>query len=132
MPSHPILFYDGECGLCARTVQWALAHDRRATLRFAPLQGTTYGAITDPGKPTNLNTMVLLDEGTLQLRSTGALRMMQHLGGPWSTFARIALRIPRPLRDLVYNAVARHRLAWFGTADSCRIPTPAESNRFLP
>src|SRR6188508_2010974 len=75
----PILFFDGDCGLCTRAVQWCLTHDHKHTLRFAPLQGSTYAAVTNAGKPTELNTLVLLDEDGLHVRSSGALRMIGHL-----------------------------------------------------
>ena len=34
-----LVLYDGVCGLCNRTVQFALKRDRRDLFRFAPLQG---------------------------------------------------------------------------------------------
>jgi predicted DCC family thiol-disulfide oxidoreductase YuxK len=39
--------------------------------------------------------------------------------------------VPRPLRDLVYDWVARHRYAWFGKRESCMVPTPELRARFL-
>ena len=38
---HPVLFFDGECGLCNRLVRLLLRLDRKAVLRFGPLQGST-------------------------------------------------------------------------------------------
>ena len=38
---HPIVFYDGDCGLCDRFVRWMLRRDRGHHYRFAPLQGET-------------------------------------------------------------------------------------------
>src|SRR5271154_3320819 len=35
----PVLLYDGTCGLCNRAVRALLRIDRRATLRYATLQG---------------------------------------------------------------------------------------------
>src|SRR4051812_27497763 len=35
---HPILLYDGVCGLCNRLVQFILQHDQKAVFRFASLQ----------------------------------------------------------------------------------------------
>src|SRR4051812_37486572 len=35
----PVLFFDGECGLCNRVVRLLLRLDTRGRLRFAPLQG---------------------------------------------------------------------------------------------
>ena len=37
-PQH-LVFFDGECGLCDRTVQWLLNNDDNELLYFAPLQG---------------------------------------------------------------------------------------------
>jgi predicted DCC family thiol-disulfide oxidoreductase YuxK len=39
--------------------------------------------------------------------------------------------VPRPLRDLAYDFVARRRTRWFGRRSSCRVPTPEERGRFL-
>src|SRR5215813_8230825 len=34
----PVLFFDGECGLCNNSIRWLIDHDRRRVLRFAPLR----------------------------------------------------------------------------------------------
>ncbi|MGD2018124.1 MAG: DCC1-like thiol-disulfide oxidoreductase family protein, partial [Planctomycetota bacterium] len=34
----PLLLYDGECGLCSRTVRFVLRRDRLKRLRFAALR----------------------------------------------------------------------------------------------
>ena len=39
---HPVMIYDGYCGLCSSAVQFVLRHDRqleRADSQFRPLQG---------------------------------------------------------------------------------------------
>ena len=128
----PILFYDGACGLCARTVQWCLRHDRRRVLCFAPLQGRTYAALPDSTKPTGLETMVLSDGDGLHVRSRAVVRMLGHIGGGWSVVGALGRLVPRYLGDAGYNFVARRRLAWFGSADACRLPNETERDRFLP
>lgn len=130
--SAPILFYDGNCGLCARSVQWCLAHDHRRRVRFAALQGKTYAALAVDGKPGELDSVVLFDRGRLLLRSDALLGILQHFGGAWPFLASMGKIVPRPLRDAAYGFVARRRLAWFGDASRCRVPTAAESARFLP
>ena len=37
----PILFFDGDCVLCNRTVQWLIRHERHDTLQFAALNSET-------------------------------------------------------------------------------------------
>lgn len=127
----PILFYDGECGLCARTVQWALAHDRRERLRFAPLQGATFAALPVAWKPTDLSTAVLLDADGLHVESAAILRLFVHLGGPWALLGRLGRLVPDFVRDPAYRFVARRRHALGRTGDHCRLPAAADRRRFL-
>ncbi|MBC7772889.1 MAG: DUF393 domain-containing protein [Pyrinomonadaceae bacterium] len=129
----PILFFDGDCGLCARAVQWCLRHDHKRVLRFAPLQGPTYAAVTAAEKPMDLNTLVLLDSDGLHVRSSGALRMVRHLGGIRALGATVLLWVvPRVLRDWVYRGIARRRMSWFGPASQCLLPSSEDRGRFLP
>jgi len=128
----PILFYDGACGLCDRAVQWCLRHDRRGVLRFAPLQGPTYAALAMPDKPQALDTLVLLEDGALHVRSEAVRRVARHAGGMWSVLAGTSGVLPRGLRDTAYDFVARRRMRWFGAVDACRVPDPAVRARFLP
>ena len=127
-----LLFYDGSCGLCARSVAWCLAHDRAGALRYAPLQGETYAALDVVDKPRELDTIVLLDRGVLLVRSDAVLRAMQLCGGPWGALAALGRAVPRPLREAAYRFVAARRLGWFGQADACALATPAQRARFLP
>ena len=127
----PILFYDGECGLCARSVQWCLDHDRRGKLHFAPLQGETYAALNFAEKPTDLGTIVLFDGLRLSVRSDAAIGVLRQVGGVWPMLAFIVRLVPRFLRDAGYRFIARRRHAWFGSAERCRLPLAGESARFL-
>jgi predicted DCC family thiol-disulfide oxidoreductase YuxK len=130
--SAPILFFDGTCGFCTRSVQWVLRHDRRTTLRFAPLQGQTYAALDLPGKPTDMSSLVLLRDGRLFTRSSATVRMLRLLGGIWPLIGALLWLIPKPLRDWGYRLVARNRYKIAGRADACMLPTPDQSARMLP
>ena len=37
-----ILYYDGDCGFCHRTVRFVIALDRGEAFRFAPIDGSTF------------------------------------------------------------------------------------------
>lgn len=94
-----------------------------------PAPGVAGGADADPGT-------VVLEETVaggvphVYRRSDAILRTLVSLGGAWRLMAVFFL-LPRPLRDALYRWVARHRYAWFGRRDSCRLPTAAEKSRFL-
>jgi predicted DCC family thiol-disulfide oxidoreductase YuxK len=129
-----IVFYDGLCGLCDRWVRFVLARDPRHSLKFSPLQGDTARQRKD--LPTELRSVVFVTQsGTAQekiyFRSDAALRLLDHVGGLWRVVSWLRI-IPRPLRDWVYDLIARHRYQWFGKFETCRVPSPEVRARFLP
>lgn len=128
--SRAILFYDGHCGFCHRTVRLLLGLDRKGRLRFAPLQGKTASdlGLAPEGDP---STLILLDGRGLHLRSSGAIRALAHCGFPW-TLALVFLLVPGPLRDLGYRALAKIRHRLFPPPDACALPSAGEKARFMP
>ena len=127
-----LLFFDGVCGLCSRSVDFVLARDRRSIFQFAPLQGETARQLLPPAYVNDLNSMVLLVEGRSFRKSSAAVRVLWRLGFGWRLLSVFAWLVPLPLRDLVYDLVARNRYRLFGKHETCRMPTPAERSRFLP
>jgi predicted DCC family thiol-disulfide oxidoreductase YuxK len=128
----PIVFYDGVCALCNRFVEALLRADVQGVLRFAPLQGQTASELLpdrsdDPG----IWSVAYLDERGLLVASDAALAVCDRLGGAWR-FIAVARIVPRPLRDLVYRAIARRRYAWFGRRDACDVRHVQDPERFLP
>lgn len=128
----PIVFYDGECGLCSRLVVWCLRHDRWGVLRFAPLRGATYANLKASTKPEDASTIVLSDASGIHIRSAAVWRILRYLGGGWSWLGAVGALIPTAIGDAAYRFVARRRRRWFKPADSCALPDPEHSNRFLP
>jgi predicted DCC family thiol-disulfide oxidoreductase YuxK len=128
----PIVFFDGVCNLCNGAVNFLLDRDRRGRLRFAPLQGSTYASLQSAHPDlSGVDSIVLADDEGVHVRSTAALRLLRHLGAPWSLLSRMGLIVPRRLRDWLYDRVARGRYRWFGRQEACRVPTPALRARFL-
>ena len=128
----PVVFYDGECGLCDRFVRRLLRADKGRRLRFATLQGETAREVVGAPQGDSANWSVkLLDEDGLHERSTAALRALAHAGGVWK-LAKAFLLVPRAIRDAVYRFVATNRFRWFGRVDTCMLPSPALRERFLP
>ena len=135
---HPILLYDGVCGLCNRFVQFILRRDPTAIFRFASLQSPLAASILRRHNvnPSTLDTVyVVVDQDetteTLLSRSDAVLFALKQLAGPYRPAAALFARVPRPLRDWIYGAIARNRYQLFGRHDTCPIPTAATSSRFL-
>jgi predicted DCC family thiol-disulfide oxidoreductase YuxK len=135
---HPILLYDGVCGLCNRFVQFILRRDRNAIFRFASLQSPFAARILARHgvNPTALDTVYVvlnyeLPNESLLSRSDAALFVIQLVGGLWRPAASLLRLLPRFLRDPAYNLVARHRYRIFGRSQVCTLPRDADHSRFL-
>ena len=127
-----ILFFDGVCGLCSWSVDFVMARDRRDLFQFAPLQGDTARQLLPASYVCDLDSVVLLVEGQPFRKSSAAVRVLWRLGFGWQLLGTLAWLIPLPLRDLLYDLIARNRYRLFGKHDTCRMPTPTERSRFLP
>ena len=133
----PIILYDGVCGLCHRLNRFVLARDQAGRFRFAALQSALAGEILARHcrDPRDLDTLYLVlghggpDERLLR-KSDAALRILRELGGAWRAASLLRV-VPRPLRDLAYDLVARSRYRLFGRYDTCPLPDPRHRARFL-
>lgn len=131
MTDPPIVFFDGVCGLCNRSVDFLLRVDKERKLRFTPIQGETALAHLPSERRENLDTIIFLHDNRFYFRSDAILMILRTLGGFWSVVV-IAYVIPRGVRNWLYDRIASNRYRWFGKKDSCRLPTPQERASFLP
>ena len=129
--SKPVLFFDGVCGLCNRFVDFVLKYDGDGRVLFAPLQGTTAAASLPEDVVRGLDTVVFLEGGRPNLRSSAIVRIFWQLGGAWSVLGTLLWIVPKPVRDLGYKVVASSRYRLFSQKETCRLPTPEERARFL-
>jgi predicted DCC family thiol-disulfide oxidoreductase YuxK len=136
--AHPILLYDGVCGLCNRLVQFILRRDREGMFRFAWLQGATAGRILERHGISSgeLDTVYLvvnyeLPEERLLARSDAVMFVLKELGGRWRVAELFLRLVPEFLRNAGYNFVARRRYRIFGRSERCRVPRDQDRSRFL-
>ena len=132
-----LVLYDGVCGLCNRLLQFLFKHDRGAVFSFASLQSATGRATVarSGGNPDELSSFyVVADFQTAQervfTRSDAALFVAGKLPWPWR-FIRVGVIVPRPVRDLMYDGIARSRYRIFGRYEQCMIPGPELRKRFV-
>jgi predicted DCC family thiol-disulfide oxidoreductase YuxK len=133
-----VVLFDGECGLCDSFVSFVIRHDPRARFSFAPLQSPTgrellrhHGFAEDA-----LGSIVVIDRDGAQsaqsamTKSSAVLTILGGLSGGWSALTALAY-VPRPLRDGVYDGVAKVRRHWKKSPDRCMLMTPELKKRFL-
>jgi len=131
-----MVFYDGECGFCHRTVQFLLARDPDGrAFRFAPLQGETFERAVPESERRQLpdSLVVLTEDGRMLVQSDSTVHMLRRLGGGWGALGRLIAIIPRALRDPAYAAFARIRHRLFAPPEAaCPVLPPALRARFDP
>ena len=129
-----LVFYDGNCGLCHRTVRFLLVEDTVGNLfRMAPLQGELITQKLSETQRANLpdSVVLLTADGRLLVRSDAVVVLLQRLGGYWRCLGFLLALIPSFLRNGGYSIVAsvRHHI-FEKPADSCPILPPHLRDRF--
>ena len=127
-----VIVFDGVCNFCNAFVNFVLERDSRGLFKFGTLQSQpAQDILTKLHLSTqDYETFLLLEHGKVFTKSTAALKIFRSLPGAWRWLYAFII-IPRPLRDMVYSFIARHRYQWMGKSDTCRVPTPKERARFI-
>lgn len=123
------MLFDGVCNLCTASVKFIIKRDPQGQFRFAALQSeAARGLVVGEGE--RPDSIALVESGKVYWKSTAALRIARRLGALWPVLY-VLIAVPRPVRDWVYDVIARHRYRWFGKQDACMMPTPELRERFL-
>jgi len=127
-----IVLFDEHCILCHGSVVFIIRRDPRRRFRFASLQSPAGRRMLAGagGVETGRDTMILLEGGRMYDRSTAALRIARKLNRLWP-LCYVFIAVPRPIRDALYQWIARRRYAWFGRVEQCLLPTPDIRDRFV-
>ena len=128
-----IILFDGICNLCNSAVQYIIKRDKNDEFRFATLQGEIGQQLINERTidTSKLDSIILIEPGIAYYsKSTAALKISQSFGGFWK-MAYVLKLIPRQLRDIVYDWIARNRYGWYGKKEKCMVPTPELKAKFL-
>jgi len=127
-----ILLFDGVCNLCNSLVNFIIKRDPTGKFKFATLQSETakkliknLGLVAD-----DPDSVVLITGDKYYLKSTAGLHVLKELGGLWKLMY-VFIYIPEPVRDFVYDLIARTRYKVFGRRETCMIPDVEIKDRFL-
>lgn len=132
---NPILFYDGGCGLCHGAVLFVLKRDKAGVFRFAPLESETLAeqVPTEVRAALPDSLVLLLPDGRLLTRSSAVVEMLKLLGGGWRILGGLLWVVPRSLRNIGYDLIAKVRHRLFRTpTGACPIVPLGLRGRFLP
>lgn len=129
---HDIILFDAICVICNGWAKFLIKHDKNLKFKLASAQSALgeeilkhYGMST-----TDYTTMVVILNGQLYTESTALLKVMQHLGLPFSLM-NAGYMVPRPIRDFLYRRVALNRYQLFGQTNDCLLPSADNKQHFL-
>lgn len=127
-----VLFFDGDCGFCSRSIRRLCRWDRNGHLHYASLQGKLAAQHQlQSYLEGDEASMVLLNEedGSILTQSDGVLQIFRILGGVWRLLLILGY-LPKPWRDRSYRYLARnrHRLG-AKNAEVCEMPEETLASR---
>lgn len=125
-----IVFYDGDCGFCNRSVAFVLKYDKTKSICFASIQSKfTENLFAERGfeKP-DLSTFYFLEGEILLSKSKAAIRLANYMRFP-QNLIKVTWIIPHVIRDLFYDFIAKRRQKL--AKGYCVMPSAEDNVRFL-
>ena len=126
-----IIIFDGVCYFCNNAVNFIIHRDPTSKFQFVPMQSDYGKDLATQYKIDNygLDTLVLIKQGKVFIRSDAALEIAGDLTGGWRFLAIFKL-VPKAIRDWGYRWFAKNRYRFFGKSDQCIIPSQEIQDRF--
>jgi predicted DCC family thiol-disulfide oxidoreductase YuxK len=118
-PDDDVILYDGVCVFCSRWVRFVAVRDVQRRFRFTAIQ-SGYGTRLAQAfgiNPEDPDTNAVVHGGKVFFKSDAALTVLSTL--PRWRWVRRLRAVPKPLRDALYNLVARNRYRIFGKYEEC-------------
>ena len=127
-----IVLFDGVCNLCNNAVNFIIDRDPQGRFIFASQQSSEGQSLLEKFDLSiqTMDSLVLIRGHKVYTKSGAALEIARFLNGFWPVFYIFKL-VPYPIRDFIYNLVARNRYRLFGKRNECRYPTAELKTRFL-
>ena len=131
MKESPVVLFDGICNYCNAMVNFAIQNDKKALLKFAPLQSKAGRTLKEKYRVNSaIDSIILIDQGKVYTHSDAAIRITKYLRWPSKALYAFIL-VPKFIRQPVYKWVAKNRYKWFGKKENCMVPSPEVKARFL-
>lgn len=126
----PILFYDGQCGLCNRSIQLILRHEKSSKVYFSPLQSAFAKEVLNlnASNDQQFTTIYFKTEDKVLIKSAAAFALLPYLKWYWQPM-RIFQLLPTKWTDHLYSFISRRRTKL--VSSYCLVPTEAQVERFI-
>lgn len=124
-----IVFYDGECGFCNKSVEIILRF-RKKEFYFVALQSPlAKNYFNETGVQCKMDTLYFLSNTQLFERTKAVIHIGKSLKFPYSFLASLLKFFPTTISDYCYDIIARNRKKIL--SNKCYLPTKKERHFFL-
>ena len=105
-----ILYYDGLCVLCNKSMRFIINRDRKKQFKI--------GFLDELKNQDKQDSVVLIHKGIKYNYSNAVIKSLILIGGIYKLAALLFI-FPKSLRDFVYKIIAKNRYKWFGKHNTC-------------
>ena len=132
MTDKSIILFDGVCNVCNGFVNFLIPRDSKNKFQFGSLQSLKVKELLKQYHydANDISTVILIENNKLYPQSTAVLKIFRQMNGAWPWLYAFII-VPKPIRDFVYQLIARNRYKLFGKKDACMIPTPELKAKFI-
>ena len=131
MDKNNIVFFDGVCNVCDKTVDFVLKYDKDQRFSFASLQSEfAQNFFLEHKMNVSLDTIVVFKDGDFLKRSKAMLYILKNLNGSPRILGAILSLFPHFISDSFYALFAKNRYRIFGKREVCKVPTKEVLSRF--
>ncbi len=109
----PVVFYDGECGLCDGVVRLFINHNSNRNIKYCQLQSEAAKQILQE-KAADMRTIIYMGKGVIYTESQAFFEAIKHLDYPLRILTVFRL-VPKVFSDAAYRFIARNRYQIFGS-----------------
>ncbi|RLA63938.1 MAG: thiol-disulfide oxidoreductase [Epsilonproteobacteria bacterium] len=126
-----IVFFDSDCLVCNKTVQFILEKDKKTSLFMAPIGGNTYQELNLDRKLGDIDSILFYQNGDIFIYSRAMLNIGKELGGFYKILSLILSLIPRGFSDFCYRLFAKYRIRLFGRPEHCAFLSETQKKMIL-
>ena len=124
-----IVFYDGLCVLCNRSIIWFIKNDSKNILKFSHFKSEF--VLKNHNHISKIEAVSVKDENDNYLNRSDAILYLLKKINKFKFLRFIGLLTPKFIRDGIYDFIAKNRYNWFGKYESCLIPDEKIKSKFI-
>jgi predicted DCC family thiol-disulfide oxidoreductase YuxK len=127
LKKHPVILFDGLCGLCNWSVRFVLKRDSEKKFLFS------HDVLFDKYCQKTIDrdrTIILIAEDGCWIESEAVAKILKEIPG-WRIIGILILIVPGFIRNSVYRLISRYRTKWFGRYNSCPVFPQEFKNRII-